>query len=186
MFAYCLNNPVKYGDHRGTDAVVLYDEDNAGHIGIMVQDEDGTWWHFYWGPKSGKGFGFRVFISFFFVNVESESWCVEFSGDASSLDSINAANQYAGDYEALHYFDGDFCDAVDSMNNISEKYNLQGNNCSQVSLRILATANKHYYDLFIEAARYTRPRKASEYIIDNRSAYDRNDMIVPPRNTAKV
>lgn len=51
MFAYCLNNSINCLDRHGTDVVVLYDSDFLGHIGIMSQDLDGNWWHYYWGSR---------------------------------------------------------------------------------------------------------------------------------------
>ncbi len=48
MFVYCLNSSVNCLDRHGTDAVVLYDKDSLGHIGILAQDLDGNWWHYYW------------------------------------------------------------------------------------------------------------------------------------------
>ena len=170
MFTYCLNNPPKHKDHAGTDAIVLFDDDSMGHIGIMVQDKDGVWWHYYWGTEGGKEGSFNRVRCIFDMDVEPYSWHVKFTGDVSSLDSINASNQYSGDYEVKHYFKGDFSTAIDGMQNNSEDYNLYSNNCSQVSLRILASANKDYSRLFEEAAQFTRPKKASQFISENRYA----------------
>ena len=51
IFAYCYNNPNLYTDDQGSDAILLLDEKFVGHIGALIQDADGTWWHFYWGAK---------------------------------------------------------------------------------------------------------------------------------------
>ena len=49
LFAYCDNNVVQRFDPFGYDAIVLYDSYFVTHIGMIVQDEEGVWWHYYWG-----------------------------------------------------------------------------------------------------------------------------------------
>ena len=88
-------------------------------------------------------------------------------GETISLDDINESNAYAGDYEEMFYFVGDFSSAVDNMKAYSGKYNLYTNNCSQVSLRILADANIDYRELFSSAAEYISPKRAKKYISEN-------------------
>ena len=44
MFAYALNSPVIYGDPDGEDAIILLSLGITGHLGVLVQDEDGKWW----------------------------------------------------------------------------------------------------------------------------------------------
>ena len=176
MFAYCLNSPIIHADYSGTDAIVLFDEDTLGHIGVMAQDDEGTWWHYYWGTKGGKeGIAARI-MCLFTLSIEPYSWCVSFNGDASSLSEINGSNQYSGDYEIMHYLSGDFTKAIPHMKNYSEKYNLYTNNCSQVSLRILAAANEDYDALLTSAAQYKLPRNANEYITNNKSNYASIDL----------
>lgn len=88
-------------------------------------------------------------------------------GETISLDDINESNAYAGDYEEMFYFVGDFSSAVDNMKAYSGKYNLYTNNRSQVSLRILADANIDYRELFSSAAEYISPKRAKKYISEN-------------------
>ena len=88
-------------------------------------------------------------------------------GETISLDDINESNAYAGDYEEMFYFVGDFSSAVDNMKAYSGKYNLYTNNCSQVSLRILADANIDDRELFSSAAEYISPKRAKKYISEN-------------------
>ena len=163
MFVYCLNSSVNCLDRHGTDAVVLYDKDSLGHIGILAQDLDGNWWHYYWGSR---GTWNRVMCAIG-ISIEAYSWCVSYSGETISLDDINESNAYAGEYEEMFYFVGDFSSAVDSMKTYSDKYNLYTNNCSQVSLGILADANSDYRELFTAAADYTLPKNAKKYISEN-------------------
>ena len=88
-------------------------------------------------------------------------------GETISLDDINESNAYAGDYEEMFYFVGDFSSAVDNMKAYSGKYNLYINNCSQVSLRILADANNDDRELIFSAAEYISPKRAKKYISEN-------------------
>ena len=145
---------------------MLYDKDSLGHIGILAQDLDGNWWHYYWGSR---GTWNRVMCAIG-ISIEAYSWCVSYKGETISLDDINESNAYAGDYEEMFYFVGDFSSAVDNMKAYSGKYNLYTNNCSQVSLRILADANIDYRELFSSAAEYISPKRDKKYIseiIDN-------------------
>ena len=162
MFAYCLNNPVCFGDFSGQDAVILYDEDFVGHIGALIQDEDGNWWHFYWGPL-GKT---AQFLCAFGILVTVETWCVAYTGDPTSLEAINASGQYL-EYEEMHYLDGDFSDVVDEFQNKSESYHLYLNNCSEVTLRTLAKADTSYKDLLFVASKFIIPGNANRFIRNN-------------------
>ena len=56
MFAYCYNNIVNAVDMTGEDAIWLQDSDNVGsmgHSGLLLEDAEGNWWHFYWAPDRG-------------------------------------------------------------------------------------------------------------------------------------
>ena len=142
-----------------------------------MEDGDGTWWHFYWGTKGGKeGIPNRI-LCFFGVTVERYSWCVEFTGDATSLDEINEAKQYGGKYETMYYFAGDFSGIIDGLKNPSGKYNLYTNNCSQFSLEMLALADTEYSDLFSGAGNHVLPASANKYIANNLNRYASTNMI---------
>ena len=176
MFAYCNNKSVVYADYDGCDAVVLLDENNLGHIGIMAQDDEGDWWHFYWGTRGGIEGSVNRVLCFIDISVEPYSWCVEYDGDPGSLDSINSTNQYGYQYDTLHYFDGDFTGIIDEMKSPSGRYNLYSNNCSQVSLAILSHADTVYDSLFASASSLVFPKKANRYIKNNRDQYDSTNM----------
>ena len=155
MFAYCLNNPIVYGDYTGCDAILLLDTDNVGHMGIMAQDGEGTWWHFYWGT-SGL---YRRVLCAFKIPVKPTTWCVEYPGDLS-LSSINESSQYSGNYDDRMYLAGDFSSCIDEMKKPSGNYNLYTANCSQISLGILAKAETPYSDALSNAAERMLPASA--------------------------
>ena len=51
LFAYCNNNPINYVDYYGDDAIYLTDQQGAatmGHVGLLIQDAEGNWYHFNW------------------------------------------------------------------------------------------------------------------------------------------
>ena len=68
MFCYCLNNPVNMVDTDGTDAVVLSDNSSCTHIGALIQDGNGDWWHFYWGAS-------HLLYSWQITGLRANSWC---------------------------------------------------------------------------------------------------------------
>ena len=158
MFAYCLNNPVIYGDYRGYDAILLLDKANVGHMGIMVQDSEGNWWHFYWGTSS---LGRRILCALT-ISVKPTTWCVQYTGEIS-LDSINKSEYYDGydEYERLY---GDFSSCIEEMKSPIGKYNLYWANCSQVSLGILAKAETSYSSSLSSAANIRLPAMAFQKI----------------------
>ena len=142
----------------GYDAILLLDKDNVGHMGIMVQDSDGNWWHFYWGTSS---LGRRILCAIA-ISVKPTTWCVQYTGEIS-LDSINESKNYNGydEYERLY---GDFSSCIDEMKNPTGKYNLYSANCSQISLGILATAETPYKNSLSSAAEITLPTMAFQKI----------------------
>jgi len=141
LFSYCFNNPVIYKDSNGLDAIMLLDNGLPTHLGLLVQDDEGKWWHYYWGAE----FCWSWLKSFFGVSVKAETWCVEYDGEIT-LEAINESEQYSGDYEEFTYLNGDFSDCINEMMDETEEYNLYSNNCSQKSLGILSSARNSYSD----------------------------------------
>ena len=159
MFAYCLNNPVVFADTHGTDACVVIDNDQAwgfGHICFFAQDDEGTWWHFYWGPED-------PYLPIIGINVEPVTWLKEYEGDIS-LEAINASGQYSRTYHRMIYLFGDFSDCIEQATNLDSQYNLYFENCSQVSLSILASANTPHKNRLESAAKKTIPKRAFKFI----------------------
>ena len=60
LFSYCYNSPITFEDKFGEDAIWLHDKNavyGAGHTGLLIQDAQGTWYHFYWGNSGNGKFG---------------------------------------------------------------------------------------------------------------------------------
>lgn len=87
------------------------------------------------------------------------TWCVKYTGDIN-LDDINKAGQYSGDYEEMYYLHGDFSACLEDMKAPEGKYNLYTNNCSQVSLGILAKLDTLYQLQLKKAAEKMLPSHA--------------------------
>ena len=164
MFVYCNNNPILFYDSTGFDAVILYDKDSFGHIGIMAQDEQGVWWHFYWGTKGGFSGSFGRLLCVLGFSLDQYTWCIEYSDSTISLNNINETNQYGGEYDAMHYLYGDFTSSVAEMKDPSGDYNLYTNNCSQVSLEILSKSNTSYSEILSAGADFILPLSTNSYL----------------------
>ena len=168
MFAYCLNGPANYTDTNGNDAIILYDSNGVGHIGALIQDGNNNWWHFYWGTandwtRAACAIG---------LNVPPLTWCVPYTGKID-LDCINADENYSGEYEEMLYLKGDFTNSFETAKNPDGQYNLYSNNCSQVTLSILATSHTAYSDALDAASGIILPKSAFSKIKSSASKISR-------------
>lgn len=161
MFAYCSNNTVMFIDPSGYDAIILTNDGVSGHMGIMVEDEEGNWWHFYWGASDGSSSSLN-FGSL--CGCASKTWCNPYNGELD-VQSINASKQYSSDYDRMIYLSGNFSSCLEEMNNPSGNYNLLTNNCAQKSLRILASADTKYQWALKKASKKKRPSAAHNWCL---------------------
>ena len=145
-FAYCNNNFANRADFSGEDAIWLQDKNAVygfGHTGLLIQDSDGEWYHFYWGNsgtgKSGK------------QNVKSglnSMGDFEYENLTALNDTLHERRIYNGKYEAAVYFSGDFSSSLEYARKLSKNYSLFANNCMQVSAYALFLGKFDNYDLF--------------------------------------
>lgn len=145
------------GDFTGEDAVILLDKDAPTHIGIMAQDKNGTWWHFYWGVDPN----YMVWCGWG-VNLPVYTWCKEYTGQIT-IDAINNSGQFS-DYEDMLRLYGDFSFSAEAMKHAVGEYNLYTNNCSQVSLRVLAASDTLYSSILRKASKLVVPNDAFKYL----------------------
>ncbi|MGM9602723.1 MAG: RHS repeat-associated core domain-containing protein [Faecousia sp.] len=156
MFAYCLNNPVNFYDSDGKDAVWIQESDSAsgfGHSGLLIQDENGEWWYFYWGATTGEK-GFWGMLSCkntcLVVKVEvSDEDLFTVSGVrevlANSNDKMVASR--AELVTDVCYFEGDYTETLSYVNVIkkqNKKYKLLFRNCVQQSWDAMAKSNNRF------------------------------------------
>ncbi len=149
LFLYCANSCINKLDPTGGDAIWLQDTDGvytAGHTGLLLQDDDGTWYHVYWGNnrngKKGKSGAGKTIL--------------KYSGklNLKNISDFYKKN-YGGTYEKMIYFEGDFSESIEYiyflMKNTS--YNLAFNNCMQTSANALARGtfekSSFYYKTFL-------------------------------------
>ena len=146
LFVYCNNSPVCYFDLTGEDAIWLQDKDavgGLGHSGLLLQDENGQWLHFYWGSNRG-GFSGKT---------GSYEFLEPYGGDLS-FEGINkhySANDPEKGYEKMIYFEGDFSGSISYIYDLQRKnfsYDLLYRNCVQVTKRALLRGNFKKYDFF--------------------------------------
>ena len=167
MFSYCLNNPVNYHDRDGQDAIWIQEENSAsvagvsfGHSGLLVQDSNGNWWYFYWGPDNPD-------VNIVSMCVNTPEICVymrlsTFGQDMSNFDSmievisrytnhrrvgeqaseITSALYYEGDYTATHEFLLKYTQTAE--NSEVHNYSLIFNNCSELSAYAMSLSDDRF------------------------------------------
>ena len=142
MFAYCKNNPSNYLDFCGTDAIWIQEADSAegfGHSGLLVQNEDETWYYFFWGPESDATVKETIMSTSndaFFVIIDTEGYDMTKTEDvkaailnsgAARSEHITSTYYFEGDYTATYY-------AAKEMVESGDAYNLLDRNCLQQTL----------------------------------------------------
>ena len=167
MFTYCFNNPSNHFDASGNDAIWIQEGNSAGHqghTGLMVQDEDGNWFYFFWGPSSEDEEAADI-ISLC-KGVKNGAYYVPYGGDASQKNLYNTATiiemvhemsqasnlvdrsnlitstiYLEGDYAQTH----EYLDTLCGQNaNCTQPYNLLLNNCVQKSLYALSVSDDRF------------------------------------------
>jgi len=182
LFAYCRNNPVMYGDFTGYDAVLLVDKDLCGHIGILIQDDDGIWYHFYWGASK---ISLRLLLGDF---VKVRTWLkeinvpIDVNDKKRTLKNINGTGQFNGKYDDMIYLIGDFSESVDyafeiTSYNGQKLYSLSEQNCSQVSFKILGRSYTKYSKDLCKAALHKIPIKGFKQFKTAKAIIDRKERI---------
>ena len=152
MFAYCRNNPANYYDNNGEDAIWIHEDDSAvgfGHSGLMVQDGEGNWWYFYWGPLNPNANFALMCLNTpeicVFKEVNTDNLNMRDTGDVKqALDQYpneTRVGEQADDITSTTYYEGDYTSTYQYLSKLHEvsgksnllNYSLLFNNCSQVA-----------------------------------------------------
>ena len=173
MFAYCVNSPVVLGDYEGTDAILIIDEDAVhgnGHVCFMVQNNEGTWNYYSFGPGRPAWFTGAACLFGGYVkgviyrsklgtadgfDLTTFSGCADFmKTDATANGFANSASKKMDD---VIYLTGDFSksfEAADSLYTRQEEtllgkifpiqYNLLDYNCMHFALDMLSKSSNAF------------------------------------------
>ncbi|AZS13822.1 carbohydrate-binding protein [Paenibacillus lutimineralis] len=147
-YMYVLNNPLKYIDPRGYDAIIITNPNLAfkqGHTSAIIQDKDGKWYYFYWGDQNVH----LVEVD----SVDALNSLEDFNFWASNKkikdkkgNLIGLAGFGDGGYKSSTYIKGDFNESVvkankiykaHSDNAVNKDYNVATKNCLQVTESVL-------------------------------------------------
>ena len=173
MFAYCVNSPAVLGDYEGTDAILIIDEDAVhgnGHVCFMVQNNEGTWNYYSFGPGRPAWFTGAACLFGGYVkgviyrsklgtadgfDLTTFSGCADFmKTDATANGFANSASKKMDD---VIYLTGDFSksfEAADSLYTRQEEtllgkifpiqYNLLDYNCMHFALDMLSKSSNAF------------------------------------------
>lgn len=159
VYAYCTNSVPTHADTEGTDAYWLTDSGNvggAGHTSLLLEDDDGVWYYFYWGPEE---YGIPAWTQ---AKVILKNVPVSFDNDGMlNLKALNdTLNEgefplYARRYDKATLFTGDYSKSVDHAESLRATYedslfeyfpayNVLITNCMQASASVMQASNPIY------------------------------------------
>ena len=148
-------------DAIGTDAIWIQERESAagfGHSGMMVQDSNGDWYYFFWGPQT-ESFSKEVVTGAQLVCVVE---IIDTDGqDLSDINSVMRVLQNMGErapiasaraskITAVYYFEGDYTKSYEkicSYETSNEIYQLLTNNCVQKTLEAFMESDKCFWDV---------------------------------------
>ena len=168
VFSYCCNTPILSSDFSGKDAYWITDTKNVGlgsmsmgHTSLLLEDEKGEWYYFYWGPE------YKPFMGKANPILEKIVIMRDVNGNIS-LEDLNSVLQenaeqyrYGGYYDVATLFVGDYSKSVMKAKEIvrsEDKYDVLNYNCMQVSARIMCASQRVISTLSLLFA-YVRARE---------------------------
>ena len=168
MLVYCLNNPVNCFDNTGKDAIWIQEGGSAytmGHSGLLVQDSNGNWCYFYWGPADSEADIFTMIGG-------TPAVCILEEVDITGLNLHESrtrkqlfilfkqnSNKYEGTFfgnqcsqiTEVKYFYGDYSATFEFLVNLKSKVDAEGAtyklleiNCCQVSCEAMGQSDERF------------------------------------------
>ena len=155
VYCYCLNNSVNTVDRDGFDAIWIQEANSAegfGHSGLLVQDKDGNWYYFFWGPECedvNKELISGTKVHCYFELVGDKN--ADMSSTAAIKKTLKNAGGKAGKRADLitstYYFEGDYTETYNAaveMAASSEDYSLIHRNCAQQTLSAFEASDSRF------------------------------------------
>lgn len=155
LYAYCSNTVVCTVDSNGNDAYWITDTDGAGgmgHTSLLLEDDDGKWYYFYWGMTDNL----NEYVGVKILMEEVENLPFKQNG-MLDVDGFNAKLARMGidgkrDYECASLYTGDYSASVsyafllkktyvDSNLKYYPAYNLVIANCMQTSATVMQASH---------------------------------------------
>ena len=143
-YSYCNNNPVIFADPMGKDAIYVcrteYFEDHGlpivGHGSILIQDDEGNWYHTEYGGKSKS----TAMVKLEKLDASVEEYLAQW------------------DYEISYYIEGDFSKAYEYAVWVTENYSdyggydLLSNNCLHYVKNVMShgTFDNYFLGLYVK------------------------------------
>ena len=179
LFVYCTNRVISKADTAGTDAYWLTDSSNVfslGHTSLLLENSDGTWYYFYWGPLEDTvplRTQANVIVKEIPIALQNDGFL-----DLNTLNhTLNAKGTtnvtYEGTYDMATLYRGDYSRSVnyalllqktytDSVFDKVPAYGVLFSNCLQASAAVMQASNPILENpcvflIFQLAATYTIP-----------------------------
>ena len=166
-------------DSGGKDAIWIQERESAkgeGHSGLMVQDENGNWFYFYWGPYDEnapiedliKGVPHGSYfdpINTYDSNLTSTSGVINVLKCAENVNT--SASSRADNITETYYFVGDYsatCNQARNYSNSTEEYNLITNNCAQKTINAFFASDSRFSQVSYGLLNYCIPNHAARKV----------------------
>lgn len=157
-FIYCNDNPVSGVDYSGHNVVWLHESESAGgfgHSGVLIQNENGEWYYFYWGPKS-ESLSLDIITGtpngcmFLYLGKTGLDYNLRYTEELRRFirDRIGTTKGRVDKISSTYYINGNFNPSFDYLLELSRKkelqYKLLTNNCVQVTSYALSKSYSYF------------------------------------------
>ncbi len=121
-YTYCANNPVRYYDPSGLDAIIITSSESAvgaGHTSGLFQDENDMWYYTYW--ALGSACVLPVPDSFAGENGETINTFDSLDNFNLMLQCVYGDYSIGGNYDQAIYIEGDFSKSIEGAQKMISK-----------------------------------------------------------------
>jgi len=137
LYTYVHNNPLRYIDPSGHDAIIITANHAAfgnGHTSALFQDKQGNWYYTYWGDKGVIVKETKEFTSLDGFN----NWLNQQDFKEWSTTGYTSSTYIAGDFtDSLGYFKELVENFNGTMGTKNDDYNVFLMNCLQMTMKAL-------------------------------------------------